>query len=185
VAAFGVHNATPRVWTRDEITLIEETAERMWSAEERARAVAALREREQRLRLALEASAAGWWTRDAGANHVDWDEGVRRLYGFSPDEPASFDVWLGRVHEEDRPRVLEMLDDTRRPTRDAWDVTFRIQRSDGTIRGYRAWAVPSVILQARSPGSPGSNWTSPHGGSPRRRSGRGATRSTIANSGSC
>src|SRR5262249_26793588 len=69
VAAFGVHNTTPRVWTRDEIALIDETAERMWSAAEQARAVTALREREARLRMVLEA-AAGSWTRDASADHV-------------------------------------------------------------------------------------------------------------------
>ena len=133
VAAFGVHNATPRVWTRDEITLIEETAERMWSAAEQARAVAALREREGRLRLALEASAAGSWTRSPGADRVDWDEGLRRLYGFAPDEPVTFERWLGRVHEEDRPKVLELVDDMRQPTRDTWDSVFRIVRPDGTV----------------------------------------------------
>ena len=50
LAAFCIHSATPRVWTQDEITLIEETAERMWSAAERARAEAALRVANQKLR---------------------------------------------------------------------------------------------------------------------------------------
>src|SRR5262245_19455356 len=86
VASFGVHSVTPREWTLEETTLIEETAERMWSAAERARAEAALRDREQRLRLALKASAAGSWTRDASANHIEWDGGFRRLYGLPPDE---------------------------------------------------------------------------------------------------
>jgi PAS domain S-box-containing protein len=43
LAAFGVHHATPRAWTQDEIALIEETGERMWAAAERARAEAMLR----------------------------------------------------------------------------------------------------------------------------------------------
>src|SRR5262252_5484738 len=43
LAAFGVHHATPRTWTPDEIALIEETGERMWAAAERARAETALR----------------------------------------------------------------------------------------------------------------------------------------------
>jgi PAS domain S-box-containing protein len=133
VAAFGVHNATPRVWTRDEVALIEETAERMWSAAEQARAVNALREREERLRLVLDASAAGSWTRDVAATHVDWDEGLRRLYGLAPDEAVTFEGWLGRIHEEDRPKVLELLDEIRHPTRDAWDTVFRIVRPDGAV----------------------------------------------------
>ena len=133
VAAFGVNTTTPRHWTGDEIALIEQTAERMWSAAERVRTEAALREREQRLRLALEASAGGSWTRDADANRIDWDDGFRRLYGIPFDEPPTFDGWLNRVHAEDRPKVLDLVDDLLHPTRDAWDIVFRIARSDGTV----------------------------------------------------
>ena len=42
LATFGVHSATPRSWTRDQIAVIEITAERTWSAGERARAEEAL-----------------------------------------------------------------------------------------------------------------------------------------------
>ena len=40
----------PRVWTPDEIALVEEVAERTWAAIERARAEAALRESEDKYR---------------------------------------------------------------------------------------------------------------------------------------
>ena len=133
VATFGVSSVTPRDWTLDEITLLEETAERMWAAAERARAEAALQEREVRLRLALKASGAGSWARDVDGQHVYWDEGMGRLYGVAPDEPVTFDAWLSRVHEEDRSKVLDLLDGLRHPTSDAWDMTFRIVRPDGTV----------------------------------------------------
>src|SRR6478672_4147498 len=42
LASFGVHSATTRNWTRDQIALVEITAERTWSAAERARAEEAL-----------------------------------------------------------------------------------------------------------------------------------------------
>src|SRR5215831_8018591 len=41
---------------------------------EHIRAKAALREREERLRLALDASGAGSWARDARTGRVDWDD---------------------------------------------------------------------------------------------------------------
>jgi hypothetical protein len=47
VALFGLHSATPRAWTSDEVALVEETAERTWAAVERARAEKALRESEE------------------------------------------------------------------------------------------------------------------------------------------
>jgi len=42
LAMFAVHSATPRTWTRDQIALVEVTAERIWGAGERARAEEAL-----------------------------------------------------------------------------------------------------------------------------------------------
>jgi GAF domain-containing protein len=86
VAAFGANNATPRLWTPTEIALVNDVAERTWAAVERARAEAALREREHRLRLALDASAGGSWTWDARTNELDWDEAFRALYGFTREE---------------------------------------------------------------------------------------------------
>jgi PAS domain S-box-containing protein len=48
VATFGVDSGTPRHWTRDDIALIEVTADRTWSAAERARAEDALVQGESR-----------------------------------------------------------------------------------------------------------------------------------------
>ncbi len=48
LAVFGVHGATPRTWTRDQIALVEVTAQRTWGAGERARAEEALGRSESR-----------------------------------------------------------------------------------------------------------------------------------------
>jgi len=48
VAAFVVDSDTPRSWSRDQIALIEVTADRAWSAGERARVEEALKTREDR-----------------------------------------------------------------------------------------------------------------------------------------
>jgi PAS domain S-box-containing protein len=101
---------------------------------ERVQAREALREREQRLRLALDASAGGSWTWDIGTNRVDWDDRFRKLYSFAPEELPTFDAWFSRVHEGDRNSMLSLLDEVLRwKTRDDWDNTFRIVRPDGTI----------------------------------------------------
>ena len=52
VAGLAVHSCAPRVWTADEVALVEEVAERTWAAIERARAEAAL----QRLAILAESS---------------------------------------------------------------------------------------------------------------------------------
>jgi PAS domain S-box-containing protein len=97
-------------------------------------ATAALLEREQRLRLVLDASGAASWIREARTGRADWDDRFRKLYGFTAEEPASFEAWLSRVHEEDRLHVLELVDDIcHTKTLDTFDTTFRIVRPDGTV----------------------------------------------------
>ena len=134
VASLGVNHLATRDWTASEAKLVRDVAERTWEAVERARAETALREQKQRLRIALEASAGGSWTWVAANNHVDWDDRFRSLYGFAPDEPATPDAWVTRVHEDDRSRLLALREEMwTSKTKDSWDCTFRIVRPDGTV----------------------------------------------------
>jgi PAS domain S-box-containing protein len=134
VSSFCVHNARPRAWTRAEIEIISDVAERTWEAVERARAEEALLQREQRLRLALDASRAGFWTWDVRTGRAYWDDRFRELYGFTPDEPARPGAWTSRVHEEDRQQVLGLINEILyTKTKDSCDNTYRIVRPDGTV----------------------------------------------------
>jgi PAS domain S-box-containing protein len=93
-----------------------------------------LRDREQALRLALDASGGGSWTWNARTGRVDWDDRFRQLYGFSDEEPPSADALRQRLHEEDRQRVLGVLNDILyAKAKNSWDITFRIVRPDGTV----------------------------------------------------
>ena len=135
VGAFAVHSATARTWTRDEIDLIRDVAERAWDSIQRAQTEAALREREQRLRLALHASGGGSWTWDAIDNRLDWDDRFREIYGFTASEPPVSEGWVSRLHPDDRERLLSFLNETlQSPTRDTWDNTYRIVLPDGAVR---------------------------------------------------
>ena len=54
VATLATNQYTPRNWTADEITVVQETAERTWAAVERAYAEAALRQSEEKYRSLFE-----------------------------------------------------------------------------------------------------------------------------------
>jgi PAS domain S-box-containing protein len=132
VSSFCVHNARPRAWTRADIEIMSDVADRTWEAVERARVEAALKEREQRLRLALDASTAGIWTFDPRKNRLDWDDVIDEQYGYPSGYLRSFDTWFPSVHEEDQPRVLAQLDHLLHSGENEWNITFRIRKTDGT-----------------------------------------------------
>ncbi|HET9956814.1 MAG TPA: ATP-binding protein, partial [Polyangiaceae bacterium] len=60
VANISVHAARARRWSQEEVSLIQETAERTWAAVQRARAEAALRQRDEEYRLLFEAMEEGY-----------------------------------------------------------------------------------------------------------------------------
>ncbi|MGH8116697.1 MAG: PAS domain S-box protein, partial [Rhodanobacteraceae bacterium] len=62
LAVVGIHSSTPRDWTDAETRLIEDVAQRTWSAVERARAEAALRQSEQHYRALFNSIDEGFCT---------------------------------------------------------------------------------------------------------------------------
>jgi PAS domain S-box-containing protein len=115
------------------VELIRSVAERVWEAVERAHVEEALKEREQRLSLALDASKAGVWSWDLLNNQSHWDDRFHTQYGFAPGTLQTFETWVSSVHEEDRPRVLSPLDDLINGRETEWNVTFRAVKPDGTV----------------------------------------------------
>jgi two-component system CheB/CheR fusion protein len=59
---------------------------------------------ENRLQLALLASKGGAWDWDMTRDVATVSDSFRELYGLPPDQPISYEVWLGRVHPDDRER---------------------------------------------------------------------------------
>lgn len=80
VAVFFVHQRTPRDWRDDELTLIEETAERVWAAVQRARAEAAQRTAHDSFRQLVEHTPFGIYTVDADFRMSQVSAGARRAF---------------------------------------------------------------------------------------------------------
>lgn len=72
---------------------------------DRKQAEAALRQSEERLRLAQRAARAGLWDWDIVANQVTWSEEYYQLYGLEPTVTPSYENWLTSILEVDRERV--------------------------------------------------------------------------------
>lgn len=131
-------SSSPRQWSAGEIALVEEIAERTWSAIERVRAEVALRESEERFQQFAHASAAGLWIRKAETLAMEYvSPAAGAIYGVEPDALLG-DVkhWAAIVVPEDREVALNHLDKPRHG--DVAVHEFRIQRpSDGAFRWIR------------------------------------------------
>lgn len=112
VAALMVHQASPRTWTPLEVSLVQDTAERTWAEVARARSEAALRDSEEKLRLA----------------HADLDARVRQRTAELARSNAALEKELGErraaeaqiqalvkqlltIQEEERRRIARDIHD--------------------------------------------------------------------------
>ena len=102
VCAMCVVSAEPRRWTADEVALVEETGERTWAAVRRARAEAALRESEARLRTLMEGVPQLVWRAHGSVGAWTWASPQWSAYTGQPEREAHGEGWLAAVHPEDR-----------------------------------------------------------------------------------
>ncbi|HEY9631603.1 MAG TPA: ATP-binding protein [Coleofasciculaceae cyanobacterium] len=140
VALLAVHQSTPRQWTETEVKLVEETAERTWAAVERARAEAALREGENRLRLALVSAELGTWDFNPITDVLQWDNQCKAMFGLSPEAEITYDVFLAGLHPEDRDRADQVVQLALKPESGGeYDLEYRtIGIEDGVERWIAA-----------------------------------------------
>jgi PAS domain S-box-containing protein len=104
VAIFTVMHTAPRRWTRFDISLVEQVAERTWHAVEAARAQAELRQSREWLTLALGAGSAAVWEWDLRSGLIHWSEEDGAVLGVSAGRRSlTFERWLTLVHGDDRP----------------------------------------------------------------------------------
>jgi PAS domain S-box-containing protein len=87
VGALCVTDRVPRSWTRRDADLLQEVAERIWAAVERARAETALRESERRFRLvASSVLDHAIFITDPQGRIREWFAGAELVFGWSAEE---------------------------------------------------------------------------------------------------
>ncbi|HEX2203843.1 MAG TPA: PAS domain S-box protein, partial [Longimicrobium sp.] len=93
-----------------------------------------LRETQERLEAALEASATGTFRWDIRTGALEWDAALDRLFGLDPlQTPRSLDAFVARVHPDDRARVGAAAERCRAEGAH-FHEEFRVVRPDGTVR---------------------------------------------------
>ncbi|SMF95944.1 PAS domain S-box-containing protein [Methylomagnum ishizawai] len=87
---------------------------------------------EHRLRLVLEATGLGIWEYDHRADRHEWSPEALALLGGDPAAaPCGLNDWLGLIHPEDRPRVLDQIELVLSIANPLCEMEYRIRRTDG------------------------------------------------------
>lgn len=97
----------------------------------------ALRESEERFRLAAQAARLGIWDFDLTRGTRQWSGELRAILGLPPDAEASAEAAMALVHPDDRQRVRMIAATAAMPGGDPrFEMTFRILRAD---TGQQRW----------------------------------------------
>lgn len=95
---------------------------------------AALREKSQRLRLALEGSQMGTWDWNVRNDSVDWDAYHHPLFGLRPGEfSGKFAGFLQLIHGEDRDAVTQCVQRALEEKRE-FVIEYRVVSPAGEVR---------------------------------------------------
>ncbi|HVU00328.1 MAG TPA: ATP-binding protein [Polyangiaceae bacterium] len=97
-------------------------------------AEAALRDSEEKLRLAVAATSMGLWSWDAKKDEIAWDDAMCRIWGVTQDTaPRTREAYLRTIHPEDQALQRDAISRAVK-SGDFPDRQYRVVRPDGTVR---------------------------------------------------
>lgn len=107
---------------------------------DRKQAEAALKESEDRLRIAIESAQLGTWDWNLTTNQLTWDAGCKAMFGLPPEVQISIETFFEGLHPDDRERVERVIQWSVNPACGGeYDVEYRtIGIQDGTERWIKA-----------------------------------------------
>lgn len=143
IAIFFVHFRKAHAWSTDEIALINETAERIWSSVERASMAEALRKSEEQFRLLGIASSDSIYKMSP-----DWTQ-MRQLIGktFLANTHEANTSWLSAyIPSEDQPHTQQVIQEAIR-TKSTFELEHRVRRVDGSVGWTFSRAIPVLDEQ--------------------------------------
>jgi PAS domain S-box-containing protein len=92
----------------------------------------ALRESEERYRLAVQASNDAIWDLNLTADTVHWNETYSASFGRPLETETSWQWWIDHIHPDDRERTAGGLRAAIDGRKDNWICEYRFLRADGT-----------------------------------------------------
>jgi PAS domain S-box-containing protein len=99
---------------------------------DRKAAETALREREERYRLAAGAASDAVRDWNLATDRVTWGDGHEPVFGWPPPAAATAAWWYERIHPDDRERVVGAIQSALARGDRAWGLEYQFRRADGS-----------------------------------------------------
>jgi PAS domain S-box-containing protein len=144
-ALYLENNLTPNAFTPQRIAVLEFLASQAAISLENAYLYADLVRSEAFLSEGQRISHTGSWSWTVATGKVVWSEEHRRIFGHDPEKEGAADLqlFLGRLHPEDRAFVQQVLDIAIRD-RAGFACDFRIVLPDGLVKYVQGIGRPIV-----------------------------------------
>ena len=110
---------------------------------ERKLAEEKLRRSEAYLAEGQRLSHTGSWARSVSSGELFWSCESFRIFGLDPGTRMTVEIFLSRIHPDDRDSVQETLENAVRDTSD-FERDYRVVRDDGTIRHIHVIGHPVI-----------------------------------------
>jgi PAS domain S-box-containing protein len=147
---FGIHTQRRRTFTQDDVYFVQAMANVLGAALQRREAELALRETNERLRVAIEAGRFGTWQWDVTGGRIVWSSTLEAIHGMPPGAfGGTFEDFQRDIHPDDRTRVLEAV---RRAAEGpgGYETEYRILWPDGSVH----WVLARGIVLRSPQGRP-------------------------------
>ncbi len=106
---------------------------------DRKQAEVALRQSEDRLRMALESARLGTWDWNLITNELVWDASCKRILGLPPDAESSIETFYAGLHPDDCDRLEQIIQDVLNPASNStYDTEYR---TIGIQDGIERWVL--------------------------------------------
>jgi PAS domain S-box-containing protein len=103
----------------------------------RAEAEQALREREERMRMAVDSADIGTWDFNPITGERNWSERAKIMFGLAPDADVSNVSYLDRIHPDDREIASQAVQKAMEPHGDGrYEIECRLLLPDAAIRWF-------------------------------------------------
>ena len=90
-----------------------------------------LKKSNERVQLMSKATNDGIWDYDMVNKEVWWNGHVYQMFGFDKNQKPNIDVWIAKIHPDDRPLIYESYHNALKEGNSTWTNEYRMLLADG------------------------------------------------------